>query len=226
MENVFLFTIIGLAIGFIIVLIADDLERTTKARNRGASTNLNLKNQLAHDLILKQHTALKSTDPVKRAAQEWIYEYAVNEASQTLKGLEPLVKKIQVYYKEELQATSKFVTDFPVKQDLILAPLESFSILTILEEGLHNAARFSKANFVFAITSLVDDALIIIVHDNGVGFEQKIMEIKNGFATIQHAANNLNAHLKITSTQGNGTVVNVSKALKNRKVIALKKQLI
>jgi len=99
--------------------------------------------------------------------------------------------------------------NFPEKEILNFEPQKTLQLLTIINEGLHNAVIHSQANFIFNIASVEKDILSIITHDNGIGYNRKEITDKAGINNIIKAVENLKADLKLTSTIGNGTVVNV-----------------
>jgi len=96
-----------------------------------------------------------------------------------------------------------------------------YHLLTLLNAGIHNAVVHAQARYAFAITSLQDEQLAVIVHDNGYGFNVKTLEQKVGITGIIGAALQLNADLKYTSTLRNGTVVNAIISKPRTKVSAV-----
>ncbi|MEP5133346.1 MAG: histidine kinase, partial [Nonlabens ulvanivorans] len=133
----------------------------------------------------------------------------------TLKDIELATKQIQNHYSKNLETTSTFKINFPEKEMLSFEPQESLMLLTIINEGLHNAALYSNANFIFSIASIEDERLHIITHDNGVGYNRIEIHDGNGIKTILKATSDLKGDLKLTSTIGNGTVVNVQIPIDN-----------
>jgi nitrate/nitrite-specific signal transduction histidine kinase len=99
--------------------------------------------------------------------------------------------------------------NFPNKELLSFEPLEILYLLTIINEGLHNATIHSEANYIFSIASVEEGRLNIITHDNGKGYSRKLIADGNGIKMMENAVQKLHANLKFTSTVGNGTVVNV-----------------
>jgi signal transduction histidine kinase len=167
--------------------------------------------------------ATKTQDIVRATSQEWIYDFVIRTRKRTLKSLEPLVQKIQIHYKTALQVETIFTTDFPVKHDITLTILESYQILTLLDAGIHNAAVHAQARYVFVIASLQDELLAVIVHDNGVGYDFQEKHHREGMERIYSAAEKLKGTRKITSTLGNGTILNVEIPKASREVYSVQK---
>jgi two-component system sensor histidine kinase DegS len=72
-----------------------------------------------------------------------------------------------------------------------------------------NVAHHSLATMVSVTIDLIDDKLILKVHDNGVGFDQNDPKKKHSFGLtgIKERAVLLNAEIKIESEVGKGTTL-------------------
>lgn len=206
MDSILSYIIIGLAIGGAVILFLEDLERGDLRLLKNAKKAAFL-NQL--DLLEKLHASIPPQDAVREQSRSWILEFLKQRQVVTIKSLEPLVQKIQAHFKTALAVDAIFTTDFPVRQDTTLTLVEAYHVLVIIDAALHNAAVHAKARYVFVISSLQDGELAVIVHDNGVGFEEAVVTPKTGMHAITNAVQHLGATLKRSSTLGNGTVVNL-----------------
>lgn len=213
MENWLLYVLIGLICGMIISFICNELELSDTShliRNRRKFL------QQQRQIILNE---LSSKAPEKTKIKDetvaLIYQFAASKNLYTLKDIELATKQIQNHYSKNLETTSTFKINFPEKEMLSFEPQESLMLLTIISEGLHNAALYSNANFIFSIASIEDERLHLITHDNGVGYNRKEIQDGNGIKTILKATSDLKGDLKLTSTIGNGTVVNVQIPIDN-----------
>lgn len=99
-------------------------------------------------------------------------------------------------------------------------------ILRIIQEALSNARKHAKANSIFIVFSQNPDSLILTVTDDGCGFE--IEQIKKegrfGLKIMKERAEESGASLKINSTPGRGTEVQLKLPIMiNTKFVELKK---
>lgn len=206
MENWLLYVFIGLILGMIITLIWSELERSNKSY---LISNRNNFLQQQRDIITKElQFKTPEKTKIKDDAVALIYQFAASKNLFTLKDVEAATKQIQNHYKSALESNSTFKMNFPEMELLSLEPRETLSILTIINEGLHNATLYSKANYIFNIASIEDGNLNLITHDNGIGYDRNLISNGEGIYTITKVTQNLNGVLKLTSTIGNGTIVN------------------
>jgi|GEM_PF-1449180 len=81
------------------------------------------------------------------------------------------------------------------------------NIVLLFKEIINNAAKYSKATHVVCELVIENNFLKMTVHDNGIGFDQKVTQNGNGMASMPSRAKELNGELTITSSPGNGTSI-------------------
>jgi signal transduction histidine kinase len=81
----------------------------------------------------------------------------------------------------------------------------------ITKETLHNVLKHAKATLVDLMVTIDCNKLIIVIRDNGVGFnlEEKINK-GNGLDNIEKRARACGAELSIESSPGKGTAITLS----------------
>lgn len=200
---------VGLLVGLVVIQFLKELDRKeVQARKLVGAKGLH-KLEIQRNAILQE---LEKKSPEKTAAKtkavSLIYKLAASKNKFTLKDIEQTTQQLQNLYDQNIEGASVYKINFPEKELLNFEPREILSLLIIINEGLHNAAIHSQANYIFNIASIEDDFLHIITHDNGLGYDRKAVANGDGIQQITTAVNELNGDLKLTSTQGNGTVVN------------------
>ncbi|MBE0480013.1 MAG: sensor histidine kinase [Dehalococcoidia bacterium] len=95
---------------------------------------------------------------------------------------------------------------------LRLTPEVEVTIFRIIQEGLTNAAKHAGASVASVIFALRDSALVIIIDDDGKGFDvDKVMaeahEKRLGLSGMRERASLINAKLAIESRPGDGTTL-------------------
>ncbi|MBF4984545.1 histidine kinase [Nonlabens mediterrranea] len=216
MEEIWALIGIGILVGFIVIFLLSEMDRkhyNLKMENlrKGYSILQNQQQEILNELSLKE----PEPTTVKNVAISLIYNLAASKQLFTLKDIELMTKQIQNHYSTNLDSSSTFKMNFPEKELLNFEPKETLNLLTIINEGLHNATLYSKANYIFNIASIEEGNLNLITHDNGLGYNRKEIQDGNGIKTILKAASDLKGDLKLTSTIGNGTVVNVQIPIDN-----------
>lgn len=200
---------IGLLIGLVVIQFLKVIDRKEAQARRLKRANGLHKFELQRNAILLE---LEQKSPEKTAvktdAVSLIYKFAASKNKFTLKDIEHTTQQLQNLYDQNIEGTSVYKMNFPEKELLNFEPREILLLLIIINEGLYNAAIHSQANYIFNIASVEDGSLHIITHDNGLGYDRKAVANGDGIQQITTAVNELNGDLKLTSTQGNGTVVN------------------
>jgi signal transduction histidine kinase len=84
----------------------------------------------------------------------------------------------------------------------------------VFKEAINNAAKYSKASMVTIQLGLHTQRLILVVSDDGVGFDPDRSDNGNGLGNMQKRADAMNARLQITSSPGNGTHVTINVPVK------------
>jgi ligand-binding sensor domain-containing protein len=84
------------------------------------------------------------------------------------------------------------------------------NIYLIYKEALNNIVRHSNSQSCEIELRKLDNALLLMIKDDGKGFNERKVQENNGLRSIKRRAENINAVVKINSEIGKGTVVNLS----------------
>jgi PAS domain S-box-containing protein len=108
--------------------------------------------------------------------------------------------------------------DYP-NEELLLPDTVKTALFRILQESLTNVARHSGATKVSVKIELKDDQLILVIADNGKGFDkQKIADKKTlGILGMQERITMIGGDYEINTVPGKGTEVRVALSLNNIK---------
>ncbi|QJP34412.1 histidine kinase [Nonlabens sp. Ci31] len=210
MEGIIGNIFIGLLLGLVISYFLSAADRDKQNDRRQQRLQEQNRRQLQRDQILKElaHRPSQSTLP-KTEAVTLLYQFAASKNNFTLKDVEQATRVLQRHYAQTIENELAYKINFPEKELLRFEPKETLQLLTIINEGLHNAITHAQASFVFSIASVEHGKLNLITHDNGIGYDRKETPAHNGINSIQRAVQDLKGDLKLTSNIGNGTIVNV-----------------
>jgi signal transduction histidine kinase len=150
-----------------------------------------------------------------------------NLLQQTISNLRRLVRGLRPIYLEDLglstalemlaqetQQKSRLMTTFQQSgQEIRLSSDCEVSIYRISQEAINNIIRHAAASQINIHLSFQEGRLELSIQDNGQGFV--VPENLNGFSTQEHfglvgmseRAEEMGAHLSITSTPGQGTSI-------------------
>jgi signal transduction histidine kinase len=112
------------------------------------------------------------------------------------------INQISQHSKTEIVLNSKVSADWSNLDESI-----QIGIFRITQELMNNVIKHAKANRVVFDLNLDDKNVIIIVKDNGVGFDTSKKMTGIGIRNIKQRVEDLNGSIEINSEPGNGTEV-------------------
>jgi PAS domain S-box-containing protein len=95
------------------------------------------------------------------------------------------------------------------------------NIYRIIQEGVGNALRHSKGTKIDVQAVMHDQMLVILIEDNGIGFDASAVMKKNtgiGLQSVKNRVVSLNGRFDIDSMQGRGTSISIEIPLPKRRI--------
>jgi signal transduction histidine kinase len=83
------------------------------------------------------------------------------------------------------------------------------NIFLIGKEAVNNAVKYSGASRLSLQVKCEDDRCLIIISDNGKGFDHDKIRKGNGLINMKRRAEEINMLFNVSSAEGNGTIVSV-----------------
>jgi signal transduction histidine kinase len=80
----------------------------------------------------------------------------------------------------------------------------------VFKEAINNAAKYSKASMVVVRVGLHSRRLVLLVEDNGVGFDPELADSGNGLGNMRKRADALHGRLQFISRPGEGTHITLN----------------
>jgi signal transduction histidine kinase len=108
----------------------------------------------------------------------------------------------------EIKENCRFLNELP--NGRTLSPEIRVGIYRIAQEALNNIVKHSRAHRVKLSLSTTAAGLRLMIHDDGLGFDQaKIKNERLGLAIMQERASAISASVEILSTPGRGTQIQI-----------------
>ncbi len=82
--------------------------------------------------------------------------------------------------------------------------LQRRNLYLVCKEALNNCVKYSQATTVSFSSILTRDTLQIILHDNGIGFDEQQLTRRNGLLNMKHRMEELKGTLIVETAPGNG----------------------
>jgi two-component system nitrate/nitrite sensor histidine kinase NarX len=132
----------------------------------------------------------------------------LRDTLQTGKGILPVMREYLKRFQREWGIETKLLVDNPDETEtaIIKSPAVEIQLLRMIQEGLTNVRRHSRATCVQVVFRRRDQALDIEIIDNGVGFDQNnIQDEKLGLRIMRERADQIGGRVSVLTTPGQGT---------------------
>jgi PAS domain S-box-containing protein len=100
------------------------------------------------------------------------------------------------------------------------------NIFRIVQEAINNAIKYSETKRIEIVLQQMETELIITVHDDGRGFDEKLIEARSvniesgrGFFNMYERTEYINGNLDLKSSPGNGTTITLRVPLRTPVVV-------
>jgi signal transduction histidine kinase len=112
-------------------------------------------------------------------------------------------------YVEVLTADGEIDVELDVDPGVKLAPDEQIEVFRIVQEGLGNVRRHAGASHVEVSISQRLGRRVVVVSDDGVGFDPSAVQDGQGVSNMRTRAEAIDGQLCVRSSPGRGTAVEV-----------------
>jgi len=96
---------------------------------------------------------------------------------------------------------------FPQIEKMTLSPDARRNIFLIFKEAVNNAAKYSSCKNIITSFKISEDDLIMMIKDDGAGFDTALIKNGNGLRNMQTRAAHLQAQLSINTAINSGTTI-------------------
>ncbi len=125
-------------------------------------------------------------------------------------GLIPTIKRVVASLGDLSGLNVRLIVE---GEERSLGQLVTLTIFRIAQEAMNNLRKHSKCKAAWVHLKYVEDKVILIVEDDGIGFDLKeVAQNQKKYASfgllgMQERADDINAELEITSSSGGGTKI-------------------
>lgn len=139
-------------------------------------------------------------------------------------SLHDLIVKLKDSYNEFFSSIGiSFQVKNVEKSDDIKLPMEyKQNLLLMFKEAINNAIKHSSCKKIILEALYKDHTIEIMLKDDGIGFDSKLVNYGNGIRNMKNRADRLKGSLKVNSEKGKGTSIIFSGKLSRLKTIGSK----
>ena len=119
-------------------------------------------------------------------------------------SIRDLVDSINVTKRLEIIYCAEQLNHVAVSEDLHLA------IYRIVQEGLNNILKYAKAKSAWVRLELQNSHILLVIADDGVGFDTRKKRGGIGITNMMTRAENVNAKFSLVSAPGDGCEIKIA----------------
>lgn len=138
--------------------------------------------------------------------------WSINPMNDSMQRITARMREFATGVLEAKDIEVSFRVDEKVK-DLRLGMECRRDFFLIFKEAVNNIAKYSQAKHASIDISIQGPRLIMLIKDNGIGFNVEQADSGNGLTNMQKRAESIKSQLKIESTPGEGTMVRLEAPL-------------
>ena len=183
---------IGSQLTFIISSI-DNLKFLTKA------SNTKLKNKLTNISGFTSNTISELRDTIWAMDKN---EINIEDLQSRILGL---IEKAKIA-KEAITIN----LEIDVVSNIAFTSIKGINVFRVIQETLNNALKYADATKIEVVITEEEDNLIIVIRDNGKGFDINTIELGNGLKNMQERIEEIGGKLHIESIINKGTTITIS----------------
>ncbi|MGE5106381.1 MAG: two-component regulator propeller domain-containing protein [Sphingobacteriales bacterium] len=140
--------------------------------------------------------------------------WTIKPANDTMQKIVARMREFATNVLEAKEIDIEFTVDETV-QDITLDMEQRRDLFLLFKEAVNNVAKYSQCKNAIIRILVKDKKLLLIVADDGIGFDLKKADSGNGLGNMQKRADALHGRVEIISAPGNGTEVKLTVPLHN-----------
>jgi ligand-binding sensor domain-containing protein/two-component sensor histidine kinase len=217
-------TVAVFAIGLLYALYrfrVNQLLRLQMMRNRisadlhdelGSSlSSIGIMGKLAQNTLAEEHPSAEFVDRIVEEAQQMSgsLDDIVWNISPKNDALSSMMARMTRYASEVFEA-KKIIYKVTMPEDIseiTLSMEQRRNVYLIFKESVNNVVKHSHCRHASVTVRLAEKNFELVVEDDGVGFDQRMQNDRNGLVNLRERAEKLNGTIEITSTPGMGSSV-------------------
>ncbi|RKS99280.1 tetratricopeptide repeat-containing sensor histidine kinase [Flavobacterium sp. 123] len=189
--------------------VARELHDGVLGRMFGVRMNLDGLNTINNDSAIDQRNSyLSELKNIEQDIREISHDLN-REKSELINNFVAIVNDLFEEQKKTYKSVLAVTVDSTIKWELVSNSIK-INLYRIIQEALQNINKYANANNIKVELKKEEDNLILIVSDDGVGFNVKTAKKGIGLQNILFRANECEGIVDIQSKKNNGTIITLT----------------
>ena len=199
--------------------VAQELHDGVLGRMFGIRMNLDSLNKFNDEPAINQRISyLSELKNIEQDIREISHDLN-REKSELINNFVAIVDKLLEDQKKTYEPKLTAIIDRTIKWELISNAIK-INLYRIIQESLQNSNKYAEANNIKVEIKKSDGDLLLIVTDDGKGFEIKKSKKGIGLQNIQSRTIECNGTVDIQSKKGDGTIITIAVPFENKQILA------
>jgi signal transduction histidine kinase len=189
--------------------VAQELHDGVLGRMFGVRMNLDGLNGFQDEMAVSQRSGyLSELKNIEQDIREISHDLN-SEKSELINNFVAIVDNLFEEQRKTFQTKLLSNIDRTIKWEL-LANSVKINLYRIMQESLQNSNKYANANTVKIELKKKDDNLVLVISDDGIGFNAKVKKKGIGIQNMLSRTKECNGEFQIYSKKGEGTTITIS----------------
>ena len=198
--------------------VAQELHDGVLGRMFGIRMNLDSLNKFNDEPAINQRISyLSELKNIEQDIREISHDLN-REKSELINNFVAIVDKLLEDQKKTYEPKLTAIIDRTIKWELISNAIK-INLYRIIQESLQNSNKYAEADNIKVEIKKSDGDLLLIVTDDGKGFEIKKSKKGIGLQNIQSRTIECNGTVDIQSKKGDGTIITIAVPFENKQIL-------
>jgi signal transduction histidine kinase/tetratricopeptide (TPR) repeat protein len=189
--------------------VAQELHDGVLGRMFGVRMNLDSLNNIQDDLAISQRNSyLSELKNIEQDIREISHDLN-REKSELINNFVAIVDNLLEEQRKTFSAKLLSNIDSSIKWDKVLNSVK-INLYRIIQESLQNCNKYANATIIKVELKKKDDSIVLLIKDNGVGFNAKTKKKGIGLQNMISRTNECEGQFDVTSEIGKGSTIVVT----------------
>jgi signal transduction histidine kinase len=189
--------------------VAQELHDGVLGRMFGVRMNLDSLNNIQDDLAISQRNSyLSELKNIEQDIREISHDLN-REKSELINNFVAIVDNLLEEQRKTFPAKLLSNIDSSIKWDKVLNSVK-INLYRIIQESLQNCNKYANATIIKVELKKKDDSIVLLIKDNGVGFNSKTKKKGIGLQNMISRTNECEGQFDLTSVIGKGSTIVVT----------------
>ena len=197
--------------------VAQELHDGVLGRMFGVRMNLDSLNKIQDDLAISQRDSyLSELKNIEQDIREISHDLN-REKSELINNFVTIVDNMLEEQRKTFPSKIVSTIDSAIKWDKVKNSVK-INLYRIIQESLQNCNKYSNATVIKVELKKKDDSIVLLVKDNGIGFNIKTKKKGIGLNNMISRTNECDGQFDISSVKGQGSTIVVTIPLEQKQI--------